>query len=1031
MSKNEIDPDLKTAMTMAPSKEAEAESAERPQTTEVTMVNAGVPKAEKSAETPAQTEMTMMQNAPAQKPENESTRTQVAHPVSGSYGNLQPGDRIDRCVIVKKLGQGGMGSVYLARHETLGVFRAIKVLSGGLYIRGGEFIRRFIQEAKIACSINHPNIVNVLDVGDDKDRNFCYIVMEYVDGGTVRDVLKQTPRLSEVDALIIAEAVAEALQAASEQKIVHRDIKPDNIMLTRRGEVKLADLGIAKNTDENVQLTKSHVMMGTPAYLAPEQAQDAHSVDVRADIYSLGATLYEMLTGEIPYPGKNMYDILTKLVSDPVPDPRALTDTISAPTARLVMRMLAKQARQRPASAAELLKEIRSLHVVPADLDKEKSIRELLVQSGAGNYSGTASTSMGGNSITSRLFHYILLKLNLFLRKLPFVSAWLDAMRRNALIFYGSISVAALVLIGIPLVLYWDLGSSGRDSALKPGIRQSADESAETIPEGTRSSSETTSAAQISPEKTSSSAESDPPPVESPGSGAEEAQKQTSVKEREKEQTANREEELRKEAERRKEEELRREAERRKKEELRREAERRKEAERKRIEAARKLKKNQAANLSAVKNRIAFFAEITPVGAEAVLRQENGREISRQTVSDNGRIRFQVLPGQYKLVVSAPGCKTEERTFPVSESRTISCVKIDLSREMTRCTLLFCGSAKLLNFLQKEGVELRIDGKREKVIKFPYQCELSRRSHRIEVAGKGIQTLQQTVQIAPDQTTAQLEFYLTEKEAVLEIFSDIREKIEINLFGIWEPMKKRVAVQPFRPVALKWRIPGETAEETIPIPELMPESVHKVTLVRKNAAAVPGKAEFAEAEKLLKGGSGRAAVEKLKLAEKAGHPEAAFRLGELAEEGIGRWFSSDEDALTAYKRAAAPPFNHPKAQLKLGIFYEQGRGGLDRDLKNAFKWYKKAAEQKNPEALYRLGVACKNGEGDEPVDHEKMMKYFTRAAELGHAEAQYQTGYGYENGIGVPINVTKAKAWYRKAAEQGHVNARNRGKGLD
>ena len=1017
MSKNEIDPDLKTAMTMVPAEDAEAGTFERPQATEVTMVNDGVPEAEKSGESPAKTEMTMMQDSPAQKPENESTKTLVVHPVSGNYGNLQPGDQIDRCIIVKKLGQGGMGSVYLARHETLGVFRAVKVLSGGLYIKGGEFIRRFIQEAKIACSINHPNIVNVLDVGDDKDRNFCYIVMEYVDGGTVRDVLKKTPRLSEVDALIIAEAVAEALQAASEQKIVHRDIKPDNIMLTRRGEVKLADLGIAKNTDENVQLTKSHVMMGTPAYLAPEQAQDAHSVDVRADIYSLGATLYEMLTGEIPYPGKNMYDILTKLVSDPVPDPRALTDTVSAPTARLVMRMLAKQARQRPASAAELLKEIRSLHVVPADLDKEKSIRELLVQSGSGNYSGTASTSMGGNSITARLFHYILLKLNLFLRKLPFVSAWLDAMRRNALIFYGSISAAALILIGIPLVLYLDLGSSGRDSSLKQGmgIRQSTDESAETIPEGTPSSSETASAGQTSPEKTSSPAESGPSPVESPGPRAEESQKQTSVKE----EPADREEELRREAERRK------------KEELRREAERRKEAERKRIEAARKRKRNQTANPSAFKNKIAFFAEITPVGAEAVLRQEHGREISRQTVSDNGRIRFQVLPGQYKLVVSAPGCKTEERTFPVSESRTISCVKIDLAREMTRCTLLFCGSAKLLNFLQKDGVELRIDGKREKVTKFPYQCELTRRSHRIEVAGKGIQTLQQTVQIAPDQTRTQLEFYLTEKEAVLEIFSDIREKIEINLFGIWEPMKKRVPVQPFRPVALKWRITGEPAEETIAIPELMPESVHKVTLVRKNAVAAPGEAEFAQAEKLLKDGSGRAAVEKLKLAEKAGHPKAAFRLGELAEEGVGRWFSSDEDALAAYKRAAAPPFNHPKAQLKLGIFYEQGRGGLDRDLKTAFKWYKKAAEQKIPEALYRLGMACKNGEGDEPVDYEKMMKYFTRAAELGHAEAQYQTGYGYENGIGVPINVTKAKAWYRKAAEQGHVNARNRGKGLD
>ncbi len=1012
MSKNEIDPDLKTALTMVPAKDSEAEPAESPQATEVTMVDAGVPKAEKPEADRAKTEMTMMQEAPPEEPEDGAGRTQVAHPVSGSYGNLQPGDRIDRCVIVKKLGQGGMGSVYLARHETLGIFRAVKVLSGALYIRGGEFIRRFIQEAKIACSINHPNIVNVLDVGDDPERKFCYIMMEYVDGGTVRDVLKQTPRLSEVDALIIAEAVAEALQAAAEQNIVHRDIKPDNIMLTRRGEVKLADLGIAKNTDENVQLTKSHVMMGTPAYLAPEQAQDAHSVDVRADIYSLGATLYEMLTGQIPYPGKNMYDILTKLVSDPVPDPRSVTDTISAPTARLVMRMLAKQARQRPASAAELLKEIRSLHAVLADLDKERSIRELLVQSGAGNYSGTASTSTGGNSFGSRLILQILLKLNLLFRKLPFISAWLDAMRRNALIFYGSISAAALILIGIPLVLYLNSGPSGSIPA-----------------DGTPSSPEIAPVTQTSPEKTSSPDESVANSVESSGSGAAEAPKPIPPV---KVETADREAELREEAERRKEAELREAAQRRREAELRREAERRKEAERKRIEAVRKKRKSQPAVSPAVRNKIAFFAEITPIGAEAVLRRENGREVARQRVADRSRIQFQVPPGQYKLVVSAPGCKTEERNFPVSESRTITCVKISLAREMTQCLMLFCGSAKLLDFLQKEGVDLRIDGTRKKVTRFPYRCELTRQSHRIEVAGKGIHPLQQTVKISPEQSKAQLEFYLMEKEAVLDISTGIREKIEINLFGIWEPMKKKVSVQPFRPAVLKWRIIGEAAEAgTVPIPELMPESVHKITLARKKAEKIPGAAEYAEAEKLLKDGSARAAVEKLKLADKAGHPEAIFRLGELAEEGIGRWFSSDEDALAAYKRAAAPPFDHPKAQLKLGVFYEQGRGGLDRNIKTALQWYKKAAAQKNPEALYRLGFACKNGDGDEPVDYEKMMQYFLDAAERGHAEAQYQAGYGYENGIGVPINVTKAKYWYRKAAEQGHANARNRGKGLD
>lgn len=255
--------------------------------------------------------------------------------------------------------------------------------------------------------------------------------------------------------------------------------------------------------------------------------------------------------------------------------------------------------------------------------------------------------------------------------------------------------------------------------------------------------------------------------------------------------------------------------------------------------------------------------------------------------------------------------------------------------------------------------------------------------------------------------------------------------MEINLFGIWEPLKKHISLQPFHAYELKWRVVGEKTEETVLIPELMPDTVHKITLIKKKQTEKPGKAEFLEAEKLLKEGSGRAAVEKLKLADKAGHPEAAYLLGELAEQGIGRWFSSDEDALVYYKKAALPPFNHPKAQLKLGAFYEAGRGGLDRELKTALKWYRQAAAQKNPDALYRLGLAYKNGDGDEPVDYGKMMHFFTESAELGHTEAQYQAGYGYENGIGVPINVDKARYWYQKAADSGHRSARNRGKALE
>ena len=1001
-------------MTMVSSENAASKPDDAPMKTEMTLVDAAAPAAEKSAGNQNHTEMTMLQDIPGENSGGGENKTVPCEPHSGCYGNLQPGDRIDRCVIVKKLGQGGMGSVYLARHETLGIFRAIKVLSGALYVRGGEFIRRFIQEAKIACSINHPNIVNVLDVGEDKDRNFCYIIMEYVDGGTVRDVLRKTPRLTETDALIITEAVAEALQAASEQKIVHRDIKPDNIMLTRRGEVKLADLGIARNTDDNVQLTKSHVMTGTPAYLPPEQAQDAHSVDVRADIYSLGATLYEMLTGQIPYPGKNTYDILAKLVSEPVPDPRSLVDNISAPTAKLVMRMLAKNAKQRPDNAEELLKDIRSLHAVPANLDKGKSIRELLELSGAGSYSKiTQTASANGNSLSGWLKQHILLKLESVFQKLPLISSGINIMRKNKPVFYGLLTVVLIIGIGIPLSLSFKSASSDQEKPQPEPMDQTAPDQKTEMPQEEKSPAEPIQTISTAPikteEKPQKAAESlaptvrpADPPVQIPKPDPVQLQQQQN---RRMEEQRIREQKIL-------------------------EAKTRREAEKKRIAAVKAKKENKSDPVR--KSKISVSAEITPAGAEAVLYLENGREIARRTVPKGGRLQFQLSPGQYRLQVSAPGYKTEVRSFPVSDSRMISCVKIGLAREMTRCIMQFYGNVKLLDYLRKQGLELRIDhASVEKIFKFPHQCELTRQNHWIEVKGKGIHPLAQTVRIPPGKTEIQLEFYLMEKEASAEITTTIREKLEINLFGIWEPLKKRITLQAFHAYELRWRVIGEETEGSVSIPELMPETVHKITLSKKKLIDLPGKTEFMEAEKLLKAGSGRAAAEKLKQADKAGHPEAAFRLGELAEQGVGRWFSSDEEALKWYKKAASQPFNHPKAQLKLGIFHEQGRGGLDKDLKTALTFYKKAAAQKNPDALYRLGMAYKNGDGDEPVDYGKMMLFFAESAERGHVEAQYQAGYGYENGIGVPINVDKAKYWYQKAAASGHRPARNRGKALE
>ena len=275
--------------------------------------------------------------------------------MSSEKAPFSGGSEIGKYIILKRIGKGGMGEVYLAKHKTLEIFRALKVLSKSPENDDTKFLDRFLREAKLASEIRHPNVVGVMDVETDPDCGIPYIVMEYVDGGSLRNSLAASKRLSEEQAVVIVEAIASALQAAEEHNIVHRDIKPDNIMFTKRGEVKLADLGIAKISGKDTDLTKTNMMIGTPAYLPPEQAQNAKGVDGRADIYSLGATFYEMLTGEQPYPGENTIEVLHKLFLSPVPNPKKINPEVSTASAAIVMKMLAKNPKDRFQNADELL----------------------------------------------------------------------------------------------------------------------------------------------------------------------------------------------------------------------------------------------------------------------------------------------------------------------------------------------------------------------------------------------------------------------------------------------------------------------------------------------------------------------------------------------------------------------------------------------------------------------------------------------------------------------------------------------------
>jgi eukaryotic-like serine/threonine-protein kinase len=258
-----------------------------------------------------------------------------------------------RYEIEELLGQGGMARVFRGTDGVLGRSVAVKVLSPQ-YAGDDQFVARFRREAQAAAGLNHPNIVSVYDTGSQGDVH--YIVMEYVEGRTLRDVIRQDGPILPERVSEIGQAVARALASAHEAGLVHRDIKPGNIMLTRDGEVKVMDFGIAR-TSTGDTLTQTAAVLGTASYLSPEQAQGA-TVDARSDIYSLGCVLYEMLTGRPPFTGDSPVAIAYKHVrEDPVPPGRINQDVPDSLEA-VVMKSMAKNPENRYQNADELREDL-------------------------------------------------------------------------------------------------------------------------------------------------------------------------------------------------------------------------------------------------------------------------------------------------------------------------------------------------------------------------------------------------------------------------------------------------------------------------------------------------------------------------------------------------------------------------------------------------------------------------------------------------------------------------------------------------
>ena len=273
------------------------------------------------------------------------------------------GEKFRGYVVERLLGNGSLGAVYLVRHEILATIYAMKVLFPEVAKENSDYVKRFLREAKIATRIRHPNLVAVHDCGYDEERGLYYLVMDYISGGDLRQALAFAGRFAPDRAVEVVLQVASALDAAQKYHVVHRDIKPENIMIQPDGLVKLVDLGIAKADDIKDSLcTEAESVFGTPAYVAPEQAIDASVVDVRADIYSLGVVLFEMIAGKVPFDGPNAPQILVQtLSSDPFPDIRDINPDVSPQLAVIIRRMCVKEPDRRIPTPAALIKEFEKI----------------------------------------------------------------------------------------------------------------------------------------------------------------------------------------------------------------------------------------------------------------------------------------------------------------------------------------------------------------------------------------------------------------------------------------------------------------------------------------------------------------------------------------------------------------------------------------------------------------------------------------------------------------------------------------------
>jgi serine/threonine-protein kinase len=257
--------------------------------------------------------------------------------------------------LVAQLGAGAMGTVYRARQISTPRDAAVKVLSREL-ARRPDFVQRFQREARLMSRLDHPHIVRCYAVGES--HGFHYLALEYVGGGSVASWLERLGRFDLADALSVVLGCAQGLQYAHEHNLVHRDVKPDNLLFSDEGVVKVADLGLARATDDDVSLTQTGIAIGTPLYAAPEQCRSARSADARSDLYALGGVLYHLLAGRPPFDADNFLELIKAKERGTFAPLRRVRGDLPETVERMVTRLLARLPEQRYQDCGELIEDL-------------------------------------------------------------------------------------------------------------------------------------------------------------------------------------------------------------------------------------------------------------------------------------------------------------------------------------------------------------------------------------------------------------------------------------------------------------------------------------------------------------------------------------------------------------------------------------------------------------------------------------------------------------------------------------------------